>query len=260
MTSEQDTKLGEKEVLLIVSGVPAVAYWLAYIYEYGYCKYFEIPIEFIDVSLKNILVCAFAIVVFYFYTSNISELFWSFTKNIPHIIKTKLKRTVYPAAWGIAIAIVFKVHLKFIFIYLALFVSSVFIYEFILPLITHRKLATYTEKLEKAQSDDFAYDSYTDVFASRIGILNFRILFKLMGLTILVMFLGSLGGALKTNFMVSSAEDKIVLKIHESNFLAAEYDKYNNSYKLSFTLLNNEQLGQFNYKKVGKLTLVDEKK
>jgi len=41
---------------LVIAVVPATGYWFAFLYELGYCKYFEIPPAFIEIGLLNVLV------------------------------------------------------------------------------------------------------------------------------------------------------------------------------------------------------------
>jgi len=250
----QNKKLIEQWAL-VVAAVPALAYWLAYVYQYGYCKYFEIPAVFIDVSLKNVLVCVFGIIVFLFYLSTIFEFIWSIMGNMPRVVKSKLRITVYPIFYAAAIAFSFRISLLYFLISTGPLIGLIFLYEFILPLITHRNCKTYIEKLEQAQNDDFSYDSATDFFAKKIGHFNYSILFKLGELSVLALFLGSLNGYLKTDFMVSKAQDKIVLKMYNSKFLTAKYDNSNNSYQLLLELIDAEKLGQFNYQKLSTLKL-----
>lgn len=49
-----ETRVGITEALLIAA-VPVVGYWIAYLYELGYCRWFGMPPYFIEIGILNVL-------------------------------------------------------------------------------------------------------------------------------------------------------------------------------------------------------------
>lgn len=252
---DQKSKIGEHEVLLIVSAVPAVAYWLAYLYQYGYCTFYEIPTIFIEVNLKETLVCVLWIILFFFFLSGFSDATLAIFRKIPNVVKSKLRIATYTVFLSTAISFSLKLTLFQFSISVLPALIGIIIYEFIVPLITHKKYKTYINKLEQAQQDDFANESSIDSFAKKIGSYSYTIFFFVFTLSVLAIFLGSLSGYLKIDYMISSARDKIVLKMYDSKFLTAKYNSNNNSYQLLFELIDTDKIGQFHYEKITALKL-----
>jgi hypothetical protein len=40
---------------LLIAAVPAAGYWFAYLYELGFCKYFNLPSAFVDIGMPTVL-------------------------------------------------------------------------------------------------------------------------------------------------------------------------------------------------------------
>lgn len=142
-----DHRIGLTEGLLI-AGVPAAGYWLAFLYELGYCIYFDIPAQFVDIGLLNVLIAIVGFAGFLAMIHLYGGLFYTLSGIFHRAIRTALFRVAVIFCAIAGISIVFRLTE-------AQFIGSAILFggfhafgEFVFPLITQRKIKGYINKLE----------------------------------------------------------------------------------------------------------------
>ena len=241
-------QITEKNILLVATAAPAISYWLSYLFKFGYCERLNIPFDFIDVGITDILFFIFILISFYVFSSVASEAFHDIARGVPEIVKSKARLTFFPAIlMGVYIFVFGFSGVEAIFAG-GFIVSLIFIYEFIVPIFSSKRGISYVEKLERHQVEDFKYDSKNDKFVGKIGFDNYKLLFALAKLSVLSLFLGSFYAYTKSEFIVS--ENEIVLMKYKDYFVTAKYDSVTNSYEPSISLIEIEKFTNFSYKKI----------
>ncbi|ELI6429480.1 hypothetical protein RRM58_004796 [Vibrio harveyi] len=252
----RESRLSEPHVLLFISAVPPFAYWLTYLFQYGFCKHYGIPSNFIDISLVNVLVCGFGFAVFFHFLSSLAEVIWAIVYGFSPILKSKLRRTIVPPFYGFALAYAFGYEIYSVVIFAVGLILIAF-YEFIVPIFIV-KGGTYEQKLETVQHEDFKYDSAHDVFSQKYGHELHGLLFTSANISILALFLGSVWASTNNDYIVSTTQDKIVLKIYDKQYLTTGFDAESGTYNREFQLVSFEDFGVFEYLKIRNLLPSDE--
>lgn len=243
---------------LVIAGVPAAGYWFAFLYEFGYCKYFDIPPSFIEIGILNILVAiiglAGALALINLYASPLFML----SRGFAQPIRAALFRVSIPLILISGYALVARFTLiQFMIAAAVLFVPLVF-FEFIFPLLTQRNVPGYLNKLEAQNEMELEHDTLIDLAANAVGRRAFLFFALLLALSFLAYFAGGYEAKAQRDFMVVGEKaEKVVLKTISGYLLVAEFDRATKSLSTKFALVSPEQQGfRFNYERVGPLVPV----
>ena len=243
-------KPSESQTWILASAIPFVAYWLAFVYQYGYNKHFGIPINFIEVDLINVLICFVTVIGYLSSLPLFSELARKLKKKIPRILYTKITRIAFALIIGAMIGFVVKTPIELFMIYFINFGVLCIIFDLIIPTFIYKGDLTYTQKLEISLADDYKRESAIDDFASNIGHDNFSLIFKLSIISIIFLFLGSFTAYIKSDFIVSENNQLLVLKKYKDNFLVVPFNDKESTYEAKFQLTEIKQFGKFHIHRV----------
>ena len=246
---------------LVIAGIPAVGYWLAYIYELGYSKFFGIPLWFIRVDLVTVMGAILGmlgvLIFIYMFTSFIFIGFWNYINNsINKVILRCIKHlrlvTLSIIGFGLAFGTSYQIILSLIVFWL----FFVFL-EFGLPLFTQRQTKGYIKKIEAQQALDDSVDTFTDVIARRIGPKIFGSFFLLCILSVAAWLIGGATARFETEFWVPESDSSVVVIRHYGDVLvAAKYNTKNKTLTGEVVVMPVEDGGstRFRLVKVGPLT------
>ena len=223
-------KISESAALIIVSAIPAISYWFAYLYQYSYSLYYDIPTELIEVNLKNIFVCLFAVLAFLYFLLSLADPLHQIKKKVHPVLYRKLKIIVFPILLSAAIGFTFKVSLKTNLIIISIYTTLFVFYELILPVFLFKGDIPYLTKLELAQREDYKHESAFDSFAKNVGFNYFAMIFTLAIGSFFVLFVGAYSAHIKKVHIVTENEDYIILKKYKDNFLLAPLDIESKTY------------------------------
>lgn len=241
---------------VIVAGIPATGYWFAFLYELGYCKYFNIPSSFIEIDMLNVLIAIIGTLTLLgtvnFLVQPFFMLFADFTWSIRKAIKVTLLPIVLMIGTSFAIKLPF---LDAVFFISAIGLPIAFS-EFILPLFTHREVHGYAAKLEAATRTDFEQNHTTmDVLADKLGFETYSLLFYFFLFSYVVFFSGGIDARIRSDFIVLKGEPEMaVIKIYNNSFLAAKFDRTTKLIVADFKIIPiDKRLGAFTYERLGSL-------
>jgi len=250
-----DQKFGFTEGLLI-TGVPALGYWLAFLYELGYCKYFNIPSTFIEIGILNILIAIVGTTALLAVLHLFADPFYVFFGKAPHAIKRALRMTFLPLGVCIGLVFVFKYSFLVAVIIVCVVGLPIALIEFVIPLVTQRGVQGYVAKLEAASNYDYEHNtSIMDTLAEKVGFKAFSLFFYLIIFSFVVYLAGGFNAQMKSDFMVLKGDpDMVVLKTYNSSLLATGFDRSSKNISAEFKMVAfDSSLELFTLERIGPL-------
>jgi len=240
---------------LVIAVVPATGYWFAFLYELGYCKYFEIPPAFIEIGLLNVLVAIIGLggvlALFNLYADPVFIL----SRGLPKPLRAALFRITVPIVLVSGYAIVARLTPQQFSLVAGVFLVPLVIFEFIFPLLTQRDVRGYLSKLEAQNQAELQHETIMDVVAKSIGRRAFLFFGLLFVLSFTAYFAGGYEAKKQLDFMVIDEQpEKVVLKRNGAYSVTAQIDREKKSISRNFALIASEQEFQFRYERVGPLS------
>jgi|GEM_PF-6979808 len=208
-----DTKRTVLDQGIIVAGISTFVYFVAFVYELGYNKYYSIPTEFISVGLESIFITLIGIASLLWTLYFIIEIFRHFLVGA--------KNRVIRKVWLYALVFLLiltpwlltgnQVNWKIVLVW----VAPLLLVEFIFPL-RFRNEESYEKKFEKQQKIDdvfgeFLFEKFLDCYIGKWGgIVMIMILY--------IVWVSYIGGGysarIQTEFMAATinGQENILLK------------------------------------------------
>lgn len=203
---------------ILLALIPAFGYAMSYLYEFSYCKHFEIPRNVVVVSTTSILIAIFGI------TSALAVLLLIINGAIG-IVDTRFVATPIRRAFariGLILLFAVVVHLLYPIPnigWMLLILILVFgFFEFVFPLITNHNVEGFSAKLEKQElterNQPTVPEKVLGLFSERSKIL--------IGLGLIMVFAASLRGS-----GVARTQSKFLVLIENPNFVVLrKYEDY----------------------------------
>lgn len=180
---------------LLVAGIPALGYWLAYLYEYGYCKFFQIPTSYIQIDFSTIIAATISIVGGLVMLMIIFEGLRLFSGTLSRVVLFSIFKVSIVAFVTVAIALANNwTWDQFMWFGLPL-IGIIAIMEFIILAIVHRGQGNYINRMEEADRIDREYESLMDKLAHQIGGRVFRALFLVFLVSVFAYVNGAIDAA-----------------------------------------------------------------
>jgi hypothetical protein len=263
-------KLLSENILLALS--PLLAYWFAYLYEIGYCIYFNIPSEFITLHLFKVFGISILIFIYAFCLITIFRL--SLSNKI--LLKYIYCILMYPF-----IEIPFLINnpemlIKLSF-YISWAVSCVFLIilerintppkaEVIVDTINNQFLDTIKNKVEKGINinEEDIQSLYKLFVTNKFNITTFKynasvilvvcILFVYLSFSCFEMGYNS-AAKQQTYLVVENIPQTVIVRIYNDNIIGISYDKYNKiiKNKVSIIKLSSDKTLNIDEKDIGLL-------
>ncbi len=259
MESEKAKKIIFSESLIIFS-IPIYAYILLYAFEYGYFIRLGIPTEFIEVNLSVLA----KISAFLFIASTvILGLLDLIHKLVIHGKAIAIKTLNY---FYIVLVVSVLPMIAFDFLkpwlpWTIITVLLALILDFVFPLIRHKNIKGYWQKVEQQFKDETKHheDDIGDEIIKRIGYKAFRVAFYLLSFTYISFSIGAISAKYQENFLVLKSEpERILLRKYSQNFLCSEFDRNKKELLYKFSFLSVDQASERGYtisrEKVGPLS------
>lgn len=243
---------------LAIAAAPAAGYWCAYLFELGYCKFFNIPNAYVEVGVSNILVAIGGIGSLLLFSVVYFEMFFGIYRSLPIPLRNPVRRITFSTLILVGFTLVFNWKWQTTIVAYAVVMGPFIVFEFILPVFTERKIKGYLSKLETAQKIDSQYESATDVFAKTVGLKVFLVIF-FIGIASFVAFVaGGIDARYKRVFMIPVEDIKlVVLKRNADYYVAAKFDPESKVVSRQFTVVPNKpEPFKFSYEPVGPLVSV----
>jgi len=243
--------------------IPLIGYSLLFSYQWGYFNVFDIPFQFIELSIEQVFVVTAGLITLFFVVIYLLMTLTTFMnpQKLPIEIRRKIQRNLPVSIFLIVCAFVFFRFDKFrLLFFIALLIM--FITDFIIPLILYKFKKNYLLKLEKNDLERREADSYfvtlVDSFISTAGndIARFTIYYLL---TIVIVSLMGRGAALnKSEFYVANTDpETVVLYMTKDKVILADFDRDFRIIGDSFYVIeiNKHPEIKFTYETVGPFNL-----
>ena len=246
---------------LAIASLPVAAYFLSYVFELGYCRFYNIPSLYIDISIINIVSTIIAVLSTYalfFFLFN--SLVHPFFENVHRSIKWSLRKISFIIFVSVGFAIISNWSLSES-LQLVLPVAGIVIFlEFGFPLLTQSKTHGYIKKLEAQKELDFKHDDILDKFIKKYGPMLFSIFFVFYILSMATYFAGGIKARFQTEHLVSINSPNIVYLRKYGQYLIGS--KFDRNKKMLLNELVVEVIGTQKVKleNLGQLVPFEEKK
>lgn len=245
---------------LLIAAVPLFGYSIAFAYEVGYAHYYGIPLQFISLTLTQVLVAIAGLITLIQLLLAISYIGFVhfYSEKEPSPVGTALWRQAPIFFMCLAILVFFGPHWPEWGMALGVAAFSTF-WEFILPLITQRDKTTYREKLLANEAAvqripnplRLAVKSYGTA-ARRLYDYGMVVFFLLA-----IAYWAGKGEAVsaKSYFTDSTSNNVVLLRFYGDMVVAREYDPNTNRLKGDFiiTKIASKQPLRFQKKPLGHL-------
>jgi hypothetical protein len=241
---------------LLIAAVPVAGYWFAYLYELGFCKYFNLPAAFIDIGIPTVLGAILAIFVVLSLISIFAELPFTILSALPRSIGAPIRRIGFAIILMFGFAIVARYTLMQFMIVASIFAVPLLFFHFVFPLITERGTSGYLAKLEAHYRRDLQHESLMDIVAKKVGMSWFRLFFLLYLLSFASYFAGGYNARLQSSFMVlPGPPELVVLKQFGGRVVTATFDRKTRTVSPDYRLVSfDSSLGEFRFVRLGPLT------
>lgn len=245
---EENTK-SNKSILsdaLLVSLLSAVGYLTAYCYESGYCEYFHIPSDFIDINISKIITVTLSMFGAILTIGHFASPFWDLASS-----KSYAKRLIG----------------KYIFLLMFICIAAwstdnlkgmawaflVPIFEFyvdlIHPLFSKKSISGYVQKIEANQKDYSAEKERSIWFYDRVGrALSRQALLLVAGVLTAMLVASGLGRSLAKNqvfYLCAGGSNRIVVLRQYGNSLIGVTLDTNNVVKDGIYVIDRSNLKDY---------------
>lgn len=198
---------------VIIAGVSTYAYFLAFMYEFGYSTYYSLPAEFISVELESVFIAFVALGSLVFTTYFIVDsLIRPFLINEKNAVKRRIGSYILVLTFILFPLFITgnKVDWR-----IMLFLVPMLLVDFVLPL-RFRSEESYEKKFERQNKlDDTVGDNLLDkVVESYFGKWGMAIVFIMFYIAWLSYIGGGFKGRIQSEFLVANVNGKesILLK------------------------------------------------
>jgi len=242
---------------LLIAGVSLAGYSIAFAYEAGYAGYYGIPWQFISLTLTNVLASIAGLLVVLSLLFNLYNMAYILfcQGDTPHPAIVELARLGPLSLLLLGALFIFGVQWQAWSITLTP-VALVFVFKFILPLLTRRDKATYRAKLLAQKILAQSVSVPLDVVTKAYGNQPIQLFVSIGCLVALAFLVGRAKAINEKNYYVdSSTPNVVILRFYGDTLVAHQYDPREN--KLTGDLLvkkvSDKQQLQFKMKMLGHL-------
>lgn len=223
MDNSEKISLLDKSIILAL--YPTLAYFLIYIYEYGYLKVFEIPVEFINIKMStfiNMIPILFPKIIFI-------VLIWSLVSNIIFVkdLENPIKWQVYEVlkmCFFLGTIAFFDYNIKASIVKLIEAMIFLFSFYFISPLITSSNVKGYRNKLlAQINTNNQLFDTTLKWHQiKKLGHINVKFIIYILFISLIMFNAGMAEAMTKTNYY--KVNDNVVIRIYNDVIICCEYD------------------------------------
>jgi len=254
---KQNIKIFTESVVL--AAIPALGYWVAFIYELGYFNYFDLPRGFIEIALNSILLNSLSVVSGLVLFIMVFDFIRRAMSGVTEALKYTLYKLLFVYFLVFGFGLVFDRSINEIQILLLILAAPIILKEILWPLWSHRHIQGFGNKVTAAKKTDFEFDSLTDKIAEKTG----AILFLLLMFIYLISIFSYLAGGYQANkqeyFLTSEAKPNYVLiRKYANNWLALKIDLETHEFHKTYELIPTDKISAFSSTNIGMLKKIQE--
>lgn len=252
---------------ILLATVPFLGYLVVFAFEFGFANYFQIPIEFISVSLTSLLLASllliFCVALAFFIGHGVSVVFtFIFEPLLPAVIRRAFKRIFIFALIGFIPSLLcwgreWKEHLFALGMLL-----SIVAMEFGWPLLTQRKHRSYISKMEAQEALEISVEpqvrrffNWADSSFGKRTVTAFLLIFFLL---LNVQTCGFARAKKREKFlMFTDSPPKIALRMYGDTIISVGLDEPKREIDGRFEIVKLSESGgrQLSFVSIGRLTV-----
>jgi hypothetical protein len=239
---------------VILAAIPAAGYWSAYLYERGYCSYFQIPATLIEVSLNSVLSSTLYLVGCLAVLMLVVDIIRRMMDGVSDTIKFTAYKLIFVYFLIGGMAVVSNISETTVRLALLLTAGPIVWMDIIWPLWTQRKTKGLANKVAAAKENYHKFDSILDIALKLIGSVPAVILAALYFVSLLSFFMGGFNAKTESEFLVSSAfEDRVLIRHYGASWIAMKYDVDTGTTQPDFLVVRDDNVKEISIRSVGHL-------
>lgn len=213
---------------IVIAAIPSFGYFIAFLYELGFCNVFNIPIQFISLNLTVIFIAVGALIVLL--TGLFLIVNWIYLIIAPYYKKDNPIWNTLLISFPVLILL-----LGYILLYWSLwkewlFAFIVFLFfiflDFVFPLITQRKKGTYIEKLKAQEEFDSEEKDLFTLIRQRFGRTALLIIIGFFYISLFAYSTGQATALRQHEFLITNTiPTKIVLRVYNEKMILVPFDE-----------------------------------
>lgn len=250
MNNSEKLSLLDKSIILAI--FPILGYFLMYLYEIGYLKVFNIPVEFINMNMSTFI----NIIPQIYIKILIIIMIWIIISSMIYIedLEDPIKFKAYTIGCIIAcffIISIFSYNVKSKMIVTLIVLIILCLVYFLPPIINKPKIKGYRNKFiaQKDESDEKDIKTLIYYHVNNVGYKNIKTIFLFVFLSTIIFQAGTAEAMLKTNYY--KLNDNVVIRIYNDVIICCEYDS--KSKKIddsSFKVLQKDNIDNLKFEKI----------
>lgn len=243
----------------MLAAIPALGYWVAFVYELGYFSYFELPGTFVEVALNSILLNSLSVVTGLGAFLIIIDFIRRIMSGVTEALKFTLYKLLFAYFLVYGFGLVFNRSHKEIQILLLIIALPIIWREVLWPMWKYRHLNGLGNKVTAARAKDFEFDSAIDKITDKTGATPFLLLAFIYLVSIFSYLAGGYTANKQTSFFISDEKPNFVLvRKYEENWLTVKVDLENGIVLKTYELIPIDTIKTFSKRNIGRLKALKE--
>jgi hypothetical protein len=239
---------------VILATLPAMGYWVAFVYELGYFNYFDLPRNFVEISLNSILLNSLSVVSGLALFIIVFDFIRSAMIGVTEALKYILYRLLFVYFIVLGFGLVFDRPINEIKIILLVSGLPLILGEIVWPLWAYRSVPGLGNKIAAAKKKDFEFDSVIDILVKKTGATPFILLIFICLISTLSYLTGGYQANKQEYFLTSEAiPSYILIKRYADTWLALKIDLETNEFYKTYKLIPANKISVFSSENIGKL-------
>lgn len=241
---------------VVLASIPALGYWVAFVYELGYFKYFDLPRSLIEIALNAILLNSLSIVSGLLFFAIVFDFIRRTVSGVTEKLKFTLYKLLFVYFLVFGFGLVFDRPIHEIQILLLVLAVPIILKEILWPLWSHRHIEGFGNKVAAAKKKDFEleFDSGTDKLAEKIGAAPFSVLAFIYLISIFSYLAGGYQANKQEYFLTSKEKPNFILvRKYTNNWLALKVDMDSREFHKTYELIPANKISEFSSTNIGKL-------
>ena len=234
--------------------IPALGYWVAFVYELGYFSYYELPSNFVEVALNSILINSLSVVI----GLGVFLIIIDFIRRIMSGVAEALRSTIYKLLFAyflvFGFGLVFDRPHKEIQILILVLVLPIIWREVLWPMWKYRHLNGLGNKVAAAKAKDLEIDSFIDKITETTGAAPVLVLVFVHLLSVFSYLAGGYSANKQASFFISDEKPNFILiRKYEENWLTVKVDLENGLVLKTYELIPIDTIKTFSKRNIGRL-------
>ena len=243
----------------MLAAIPALGYWVAFVYELGYFSYFELPSTFVEVALNSILLNSLSVVTGLGAFLIILDFIRRTMSGVTEALKFTLYKLLFAYFLVYGFGLVFNRSHEEIQILLLILTLPIIWNEVLWPMWKYRHLKGLGNKVTAAKAKDFEFDSAIDKIAEKTGAAPFLALVFVYLVSVFSYLAGGYSANKQTSFFISTEKpDFVLIRKYEENWLTVKVDLDKGIVLKTYELVPIDTIKTFRKSTIGRLKALKE--